>query len=59
MTEATFHAQGEDPVEILYICGKCQAEDRDRGVNPPAPQVLNCWNCGERDGMSRAHEVVN
>lgn len=52
-----FQNTGIDVPEIAYVCQKCGAEDRDRGVNPPAPMVLNCWQCGAGRGQA-PHEML-
>lgn len=45
-------AETIEVAETTYVCTKCQAEDKDRGTNPPAPVALNCYQCGAGAGLA-------
>jgi len=41
-------------IEVIYKCGKCGAEDKDRRLaddHSPIPPAANCWKCGAGRGM--------
>lgn len=48
-----------EPVVTIYRCTKCKAEDKDRGVNPPAPLLLICWNCKAGKGITEEEMYAN
>lgn len=41
-------------IEVIYKCGKCGAEDKDRRLaddHSPIPPAANCWKCGAGKGL--------